>query len=264
MKLSILLPSIRELACRRVLDNIAQATRAPYEVVVVSPFPVIGPRVIWVKEDTPTGSARAQAVAAKVATGDLLVAMADDRSFVAGWDVLLREQFLKRELRRDRIFCMGLRHVRSRLVGTVFGFYYPYFPVIRRSVGIWYDPIFRANFGDCDLALTVWSTGGACELGPSVLEVDPSDAVRAVPDDYEEEMRKFALRWSPIFGAGWPTAKLRDFNIDVDPDRFLRARHTIESNWPGFARLRAVRGGPSIPALVRRSMRGIGRRLFPA
>jgi hypothetical protein len=68
-------------------------------------------------------------------------------------------------------------------------------------------------------------------------------------------MQKFTLRWGPIFGAGWPTAKLRDFNIDVDPDRFLRARHTIESNWPGFARLRAVRGGFSIPGFGRHILR---------
>ena len=261
MKLSITLPSIREAACWRTLANIAATTYGAYEVIVVSPFPVRAPDVVWVREDQPTGGSRAQAIAGRHASGDLLVAMSDDRAFVEGWDIDLRAAWTDRELATKGRLCMGLRHVRSRLVGTCFGLYYPYFPVIRRESGLWYDPAYRHNFGDCDLGMRVWNAGARCEFGPEVLEVHPEDAAQRRAPDIDEEMRRFIQRWAPVYGRGWDCRTLRGFNIDVDPDRFWGQR-TIRHNRPDFPSLTSVAGGFSLPGLARRAIRYIGRPSF--
>src|SRR5689334_2533687 len=132
MKISLTLPSVFPDDLNRTLDMIYATTRTlDYEIVVVSPFEVAKPRVTWVREDEPRGNVPAQAAAFEHATGDFVVALSDDVVLADNWDGISVANFQERE-RGQKLFCLGL-HVATRVIGTVFGIYYPFFPLARRT-----------------------------------------------------------------------------------------------------------------------------------
>ena len=187
-KISITIPSLYPDALGRTMDNIEDVTTGDYEVIVVSPFRFERENVVWVEETERKGCAAAHHIAAKAATGDFLVAFADDHVFVDGWDAVAIENFRRREsvfLQRGghssfepAPFCLGLRHTYPQHVGTEFGITYPYFPLLRRSavdrVG-WIGPDYRSGFGDSDLGMRVWEAGGRVEFSEEGLIVVTSD-----------------------------------------------------------------------------------------
>ena len=218
-RVTVILPSIYPDACSRALRNIRDATRGPHEVILVSPFPppVEIVNLQWLEETVPAGSPAAQARAVTQATGRYVTACSDDHLYVDGWDSLAVNDFESRGP-DSKLLCLGLRQL-GACIGTAFGVYYPYFPFMRRSdtkaVG-WYDPAYRAIFGDVDLGLRVWASGGRCEWSAQELLVPtPEDAERrgAYPD---EDMRLCIEKWHRQFGGPkWDTSHLRGFNIDV-------------------------------------------------
>lgn len=222
MKVSITLPSIFPAALDRALANIRATTRGDYEVVVVSPFRVEADDVVWIEEIERNGCAFAHTVAAQHATGDFITAMADDCDYAPGWDLAALENYERRAPKDGSLFCLGLNY--GAYVGTVFGIYYPNFPFLRRdhaiSVG-YYDGNYKRGFGDCDLALKIWSRGGRCEFsGRQLLLMTAEDARKGhelsalyAPEDLEY----FAGKWAPRYGRGFGVSSLRAFNIDIDP-----------------------------------------------
>lgn len=236
MKVSITLPSIYPEALARSLKNIRDTTRADYEVVVISPFEVQEPNVKWLREEEARGCAYAHDIASKAAKGDFLVAWADDHVFVDGWDTQAIPRFIEREklfqngdVRKP--FAMGLRHVVPGHVGTEFGIYYPYFPMMRQSmvddIG-WIGPEYRSGFGDSDLGMRIWAMGGRCEFSPLGLIVATADDQRKAGVLFTDaDMVLFLERWAPTFGAGWPTDHIRAFNRDLVPEEWP----TLVSDW---------------------------------
>jgi hypothetical protein len=254
--ISITLPSIHEDACHRTLDNIRSTTRGAFQIVVVSPFEVIvdDHHVTWVRELEPRGCAYAHHVAARHAIGDFLVAFADDHEFVDGWDEVAVEEFKRRAVAfRSRViraehgdlsamsvgpFALGLRGAHSGHVGTNFGIYYPYFPMMCRAdvhdVG-WIDPDYRAGFGDSDLAMRVWSSGGRCEWSEAgLLRPMPSDKRKEASDDRrpaaaytDADLALFIRRWASRYAPGWPIVGIDSFNIDVRSEENM---HLVDGN----------------------------------
>lgn len=222
MKISITLPSIYPEALGRCLDSVAANTHGPYEVIVASPFPVDRPNVIWVQESERRGCNHAQNIAGQHVTGDLVMGFSDDYLCVAGWDTRVKADFLEREAIHGGNYVMAVRYD-AQWVGTTFGMLYANFPLTRRKnlarYG-WYDGTFRAGFGDCDLSMRFWDGGGVCEFSREILLLGtPDDARKAGVLLQDGDLERFVARWAPKFGAGWNTGTLRDFNIDVVPER---------------------------------------------
>jgi hypothetical protein len=239
--ISVIIPSLHPNSLARALDNLAQVTTADYEAVVISPFPPQGARVRWVKEEAPLGGpCAAQAYAGQYATGDYVLALSDDRILFPGWDQVVLKDFDRAP--KNRPFGLGLRHKDPAFVGTVFGINYPNFPMMRRSDVLslgWYDPIFRASWGDVDLGLRIWDAGGRCEWSSEpVMSVHPDDEINGRRVDWSD-MHRFIERWGKKYGKGWRTEWIGDFNLDVYPEMVpqLVEDNTIYFNDPSFVDL---------------------------
>lgn len=245
MKLSLTLPSLFPDALAITMKNIEATTRdVDYEVVVVSPFEVSGPRIRWVPEGTPSGNCGAHRKAFDACTGDVVIALSDDVRLADGWAATYVRNFLEAE-RRNPQLCLGLRA--GNVLGTVFGIYYPYFPGARRSTfeaaGGYFSDQLRARFGDPDIALRIWTMGGRCEFTTkSLIAFDErrspeEDARTHKQSALERDMATFLATWEPVYGQGWDTSHLRGFNLDMPMAAYmvLGRDNTVHFNTPAFA-----------------------------
>ena len=252
MVISITLPSVYPDALRRALNNIEDATRHSYQVIVVSPFEpdrktMRGGEITWIHEEKQTGCNAAHMAAVRIAKGDFVTAWVDDHYYMDGWDTSAIANLLDREdLMGGKPFILGLRHLNPSHVGTEFGIYYPYFPFMRnitfQQIG-WLTDEYRIGFADSDLGLRAWSAGGRCEWSAEPLVfVHPDDQRKGSRQDgvmyHQRDMDLFVERWAPKYGSGWDTSNLRAFNVDVTPERFPQFIHgsgrTIYHNDPSF------------------------------
>jgi hypothetical protein len=225
--ISITLPSLSEALIERALHNLDETSFSPCEIIVVSPTPPQRgdhrSRVIWVEDRNLAGANAAHELGFLYATGTYVLAWVDDHALRHGWDVHARLAIETAET-SNRLIAVGLRHADEQ-VGTCFGLYYPYFPMMRRSrvleIGGWLSSEYRIGFADVDLAMRVWARGGRCEpVSPGVVDRLSEDE-RKLGGLYQEahttrdDLALFLDRWAGTLGAGWPTAHVRDFNVDV-------------------------------------------------
>jgi hypothetical protein len=247
--ISITLPSLFPNLAKRAIDNINATTQRPHEILVVSPFEIFGPNVVWVKEPKPHGVAYAQHSAAVASKGDFIAASADDYDFVDGWDDIIIPDFERREsLYPGKFYSMGLRYAVDDLVGTVFGIYYPNFPIVRRHTFEkcgWISPDYKGGFGDCDFGMRIWKRGGVCEFSTETI-LHPLIADTGKTLDHErktalfapQDMVLFASRWGNRFGVGWKKSYLRGFNLDVNickyPEVLTHEGRSVYHNDPSF------------------------------
>ncbi len=249
--ISISLPSIYPDLVGRTLRNIRDATRSEYEVILVSPEPPpadCAEHVTWIEEPagSGTGCNAGHAAAWEHMKGEFVTPWVDDHLYVDGWSALAIANYERREKKfhakhPGKPFALGLRHIWPHHVGTQFGVYYPYFPLVRREyieqVG-WYDPAYLKGFADGDLALRIWSAGGRCEwTDAGLIQVDMVADNRKAGVMFEQsDMDLFVERWAPRYGDGWATSHIRDFNIDIEPYHFhaLVEGNSIYQNHPGY------------------------------
>jgi predicted Zn-dependent protease len=215
-RLSVVLPTLRPALLASLLPWLARAAgEYEHEVVVVSPRPVEGPNVRWIEEKVRRGGPSAQSEAYAHATGDVIILGTDDTMPVPRAYALAAERAIAGAA-GGVPFATGLRWMVNNaydIAGTVYGYYYPYLPVMtRRSVeraGGWIGGGYAANWADADLALRVWQAGGRCALCRSALvrshPFDPmlEQATGKASPTLHADFRRFDERWRPVFGAGW-------------------------------------------------------------
>ncbi len=249
MKLSLTLPTLFPGPAARIIENVRATVRdLDYEIIVVGPFEVSGPEIRWIREEAPRGVGAAHTTACQSAIGDVVFPLVDDIELKAGWaDAGLREL---QQHERGRPYALGIGQSNG-IVGTVFGIYYPFFPMVRRStleaVGGFLSPRYKHHFTDSDFAFRIWSIGGACgfterdyierkprDVGNSVEAAERLDASRN--ESLKRDKDAFLGLWRARYGQGWKTDELRDFNIDVDPifRLFVADENTIYLNHPMF------------------------------
>lgn len=226
--ISITLPSLSEEAVRRAVRNIDETAFAPCEIIVVSPrqfhIAQTWSHVIWIEDRALAGANAAHELGFAAARGHHVLAWVDDHALRPGWDEAAMATLADLGSTSDgRPIAVGLRHANGQ-IGTCFGLYYPYFPVMRRAdvvkVGGWLSGEYRLGFADVDLALRVWNVGGRCAwTDRGVVQKLPDDDrklgklhqdAHTTPDD----LALFLDRWGKTLGKDWPTGNLRDFNID--------------------------------------------------
>lgn len=251
--ISIILPSIHESLLARALQSIYAASEGIcYEIVVVSPFYVEGPRIRWVEERISRGSTCAVAAGYKAATGDLIALTADDLVPGRGWLKQLWDYYWARAADTFPL-SVGLRRGGF---GTVYGKYYPFFPCMSRgsieASGGWYSEEYISSWGDPDLGLRVWQAGGLCEVCPikeCTLDDEPDRLgytnPRETPAISSVQLRDqavFIKKWHPIYGAKWGR-KLRDFNLDMDHKHLVNNSFNVDD--PAYCRSIALSRGDS-------------------
>lgn len=234
LKTSITLPSIYPKSLSQALANIRETTFGECEIIVVSPFEVTGPDVIWVPEKERRGCAYAHARAAERATGDFLLAFADDHRLMEGWDATAARDLAASEKKwGSDIGAIGLRFVNSNLIGTVFGKYYPNFPFMRREVVRrigWIGEDYQQGFGDCDLGMRIWDAGGWCEHSTrALILIHPDDSRKSGANYSQADLSLFVSRWGDKYGVGWETTHLRGFNRDIPLEEKEASRSDMTS-----------------------------------
>lgn len=247
MKISISLPSLYPALLNGALERIYKTIGAfDVEIVVVSPFEVSGPDVKWVREDRPQGNCAAHALAYENATGDVLVTLTDDLLPQDGWLEVILARLAEGE-RRNPLFVTSL-HYSIGALGTAFGIYYQFLPVLSRHtlrmIGGYFARDYIAHFGDVDLGLRTWQAGGRCEpcLDAVVTFLDrrgvmPESSHKS--SALKHDAATFLAKWKPIYGVNWPTAHLQDYNINVLDHVAKHVLHdgTIYLNDPLFAQI---------------------------
>lgn len=229
-QVTVILPSVRpDLLTDCVQRMHATAGFDDFEVAVISPFEVHGPRIRWFPEHTRRGVIAAHAEAYAGTDSECVVAMADYAVTHRNWLKNLLSFIDERET-DSRPLCAGLflatnERGMGACIGSVFGHYYPYFPAARRrsceAVGGYFSTDYVAYFADPDFGLRFWANGGHCQLcWDSVLVASHKRA--AIPPSQTglvsflpKDMALFIERWQRRFGPDWPVTNMTDFNIDI-------------------------------------------------
>lgn len=248
-RVSVLLPSKHSEALTRTLSNVAMTTRGSYEVILVVPpdtevLPWDFPR--HQVNSSAEGPIATQAVAIGYATGDYVLAMADDFLLMPGWD----DEAVRQHDERSNVFpgpyVLGLRH---EVVGSTFGCYYANFPFMDRKDALelgWYDATFHRGFGDCDLSMRAWARDGLCEFSQlRLLRSTPDDGRKGAlvcdPEDAEEFYRRWAHK-HPGYGCSMLDDFLRNHRVDAE----LQSCRTFYERASEDVQLRAL----EVPRLV--------------
>jgi hypothetical protein len=255
MKVSITLPSIFPDALDRALANIRATTRGAYEVIVVSPFRVKAPDVVWIEETERRGCAFAHTVAAHQASGDFITATADDCAYQPGWDAAAIANYEERAPRAGKMLCLGLHY---GLLGTVFGIYYGNFPFLRRTDAMslgFFDGKYKKGFTDSDLGFKVWSAGGRCEHSKQkLIEITAEDKRKGAEDCPDDDLGYFVEKWGERYGRGFDTSYMRAINVDFDPDlhpEFVQ-EFSVFDNTPDFVARLAMHSPPHMVEAIGR------------
>jgi hypothetical protein len=252
MKISILLPSLFPDLAKRSIESLrAGAGDLDYEIIVVSPYEVSGPHIVWSQEiGEARGCTAGYRQAFVQATGDIIMPWTDDVTATPNCIANCLAFFLKRESQTN-LYCCGLNYKWDRgagRFGTVFGIYYPYFPFLGRHtidcVGGFYASEYVGGFGDPDLGLRIWHARGRCELSAESVILPVPERHRHPKGQHKysyflQDMTTFVTRWAIDYGRNWPTANLRDFNIDL-PDSALIDNTFFINDWTEFNSARAM------------------------
>ena len=219
---SLSLPSLRQDNVELVIKYIHDCSAgADYEIVVVSPFEISGPRIKHVLEKEARGNCSAHAAAYAASAGEYIITFTDDIIPTPGWLDGLQQTMEAREALHFP-FCGGLYRANWPIFGTIYGLFYPYFPVLSRrgveKIGGYFSRDYAAHFGDPDLALRVWDAGGRCELVTSAKiyslhQLDRTNEAHHKGTAGQRDMDTFQTRWGGKYGEGFGK-ELRDFNID--------------------------------------------------
>jgi hypothetical protein len=249
MILSITLPSLHREQLVSVVENITWTTRERPEIIVVSPFQpfeVPGSRIVWVREDEPAGISAAHAAAFAAATGEFVFAWTDDHYVHDGWDDILLGEFRQREKEiPTEIFSLGPRFVAPHNnVETIFGRYYPCFPLMRRQtverIGGWLSPDFKVGFSDPDLGMRVWEHGGRCEWSTARMLRPSQNNVRYPGDGFEMKFRIDAAllvrKWFHMASDRWDLSDTSKYNVGIDLGEACLGRTICCSNGEEFWR----------------------------
>ncbi len=208
MQLSVLIASIRPARVHNAIARL-RPDLAPYdyEIVVVSPFEISGPRIVWVPEETPRGGVHATNLGFAAVKGDLLLQAADDIAFDRGCISPAIVQM--GTMRACNLPCVGFAHQRGKqaYVNVTYGRYVPGFylaptAALRYLGETIYDPVFKVSWADQDLGLRIWDVGGRCEIATGGVVHDfgtsekPTLSVGMNETNTSREFEIFAAKWS--------------------------------------------------------------------
>ena len=170
---SILLPSLRPQAvAKRVLEFETTNPNCNYEIIVVSPFSIVAPRVVHVLEEQPQGAIGACRLALEHAKGDLIFYWSDDCSpttdclqTMAGFVRAHRSPFIG----SFRILNgSGSEAAQWQAYDQLYACWGCLSRATLHEVGGFFDPIFRNYWADPDLSMRAWATAPSQRSVPTL------------------------------------------------------------------------------------------------
>lgn len=257
MTVSILLPSISPELGTRAIQSILDTTQGlDIEIVLVAPYKYSHPLVLSVEEPKQQGCVKAYRTAYQSSTGDFVIPLPDDWLTPPFWLHRLLNFFSAHEPSDHTPYCCGLP-VWGRFgnaIGTVFGRYYPYTPLCRRTsvekIGGFYHSDFVGSWADPDIALRIWNAGGRCDVCLDSFLVAASNRSKYPegPHKYshfDRDYLTFSEKWHPIFGSGWGTSPT-DVNFNV-PTSLVQHETVLVPSYVDFHSLLTSNGIESPP-----------------
>ena len=221
MTVSILLPSLNFSALARRIQEIKFCEpELDYEIIVVSPFPVSGPRVVWVFDKEVQGAVKSHSLAFQHSTGDYLVAWSDEivptescLSAIVDYTRQHLDPFVAGFMVADT-----LGNVIPPL-GVYGKLYVGYSCFTRKTVGMaggYYDTIYKGHWADPDFCLRVYQAGGSTEVCSKafVTFLGFEGAADAFNESFfKEDLNTFLDRWHSVFGSSIPRNKVLQYGI---------------------------------------------------
>jgi len=163
-EISILIASLREEELKKRLKEYNNLDiKTDYEIIVVSPFEVIHPKVKWIKEEEIRGNVYAMEQAYQNSRGNYIMYFADDISPVEG-SIDLMYKFIKDKTEPflGAFKMIGLDYNEQQPWGINGKLYACYGAISRKSIeliGGFFDTSFKHSWCDPDLSLRVWEKG---------------------------------------------------------------------------------------------------------
>ncbi len=209
---SILLPSLREnLLKQRIIDWANTNPDEEYELVVVSPFKVQDPSVLWIKEKEKSNSVIATNVAHSYANGDYLVYFSDD--VIPGKDCLKNmRKFIESQEKKPFLGAFKMISQNGKEIGP-FGSYDKLYACygcistkdIKLVDEIIFSPEFQYSWADIDLSLRIWEVGGEVKVCQDAIVIPnqiEDDIYKAHRNTFQTDFNNFTYLWHDKLGKG--------------------------------------------------------------
>jgi glycosyltransferase involved in cell wall biosynthesis len=175
MKLSIILPSLREDNLSKCLKSIYSGSHTDYEIIVVGKFEPLFLLGGWwnqqdldikfIEDDKCIGTTYAIQKGLEESSGEYVVALSDDALVCPHWDDYMIE-FLE-SFPKDKIVVGNFRVYNKNGEANKIGYYgrqFSMFPIMRKSdiekLGCYYSTEFNAFYSDPDLGIRVAEANG--------------------------------------------------------------------------------------------------------
>ena len=237
--IDVIIPSLRPFEIeRRIREFQATCGDIDYQLIIVSPFSVRGPKVLHLQEATPNGPIAAINMGFGVSNAPYVCFWSDDASptpnclsrmveFLEGQEGPTIGSFRYLDLYGSEL----PQH-------QVYNLHYACWGCASRktldSLGGLFDPSFRSFWADPDLACRAWSRGGSVQLCPDsyILLFGKKDAVSAANSQkhFDNDLKNFLARWHSSLGANKPLGNWREINTSMLPGQLLQSQSPIKFN----------------------------------
>ncbi|MPQ75466.1 glycosyltransferase [Hydrogenovibrio sp. JE_KL2] len=207
MLVSVILPSLRKQEAEEVvhlIDNELSVCSDEYEIILVSPFPIHGDRIVNVVETTPKGVLNAMQLGYLKSKGDYIIPWSDDAKPVKGSFFQMFE-CISNVHQENTVFAFRRFDSSGRRLyeWQVFGVHYAgWFCASRKTInnaGGFFSADFVNFWADPDFCLRVNEIGGGVHLCKSAVilvdqkddDVKSSNLSLSFFDDYRTFLRKW-------------------------------------------------------------------------
>lgn len=213
-EVSILLPSLREKLVNQRIGEWANTNEynVDYEIILVSPFQVLGSKITWIKDNPPfRGSVHATNLACGIAQGEYVIYMSDDVKPTKG---CLRNllDFMKEERNHPFLGAFKMLNSNNKEIGP-FGVYnrlYSCYGCISKEDlmnlnGILFKPQFKYSWVDCDLSLRVWEKQGEVKICDNAIlfpEQVNDEVYNSHRNTFQDDFNTFVSIWHNKLGEG--------------------------------------------------------------
>lgn len=222
---SILIASLREEELKKRLEEYKDI-EINHEIIVISPFEVIHPKVKWIKEEERKGNVYAMQKAFENSIGNYIIFLADD---VSPTPYAIDNLFHFVRMRGEPFlgsFIMTEENGKEQDCWYIKDKLYACYGCIARKhikqIGGFFDTEYKHSWCDPDLAMRVWSNVGKVEICPTAIVIN-----RQIHDEiykensshyFEQDTNTFRRKWSTKLGfdvnASWNTFNKSFFTLE--------------------------------------------------
>lgn len=238
--IDVIIPSLRpNEIVKRVREFHRTCQEIDYRLIVVSPFNIIGPKVLHIQETKKDGPISAIVEGYKASTAPYIVFWSDDASPTPGFLSRMYE-FLQNQPEPTIASFRYLDLYGNELdQHQVYGLHYACWGAASRNsldkIGGPYDPIYRSFWADPDLSCRAWASGGRVSLCPNsyILLHGKKDAISNENSAHyhNRDTNTFLSRWHGPLGKNQPINSWREINVPIPPESLIDTSVIDQRYW---------------------------------